>query len=547
MLGLPKVPASKADKIKALFVKKILPSKGLAASFINMELDFPEEGGISSGNAILEFKTAEAARNAQNKLNGFDKIPKIVLSAVTFDTFNDVVAEKETLEEVNILQRNEVLNHLEDKYKRDQLAVLVNESGIPGRDSMEFYWHNDVEGNVQQIHKTGFMTSTNIQFSQSGGYIASTNNKGIDIYAGQEFQLIRSIEHFGVKGVKFSPNDTYVATYNGISSPVNGTQNIIIWNLLTGTKLRHFKCPKADIWENFAWSFDETYCACIIEQATGDRFLCVYESDTMTMYADQNTENKVRRPIQVLNPQMFRWANTKNELLFVCWNKNLGAEGSQAGIVQIPDGKILNWIALNYDIKRCEVKWEVRDRFLLCYFDSSFRKNEHMVQIATPNYRRQQVNVQVVNFEEEVHPYIWNISIDKLGKNYVVFWSKNEKDQNYSCSYYKVTYKKKTIQNKLSHDMPQCGFRDIEWSRIENLFYFKMRGMIQVGHFEDVNSKKPNKFTGILNEIPVSPFAHSGYESSGRYIGIYEPNILKFSVYNAFGLLRFVKTFKGGA
>lgn len=456
------------------------------------------------------------------------------------------MSEKDVLKEVNILQRKDVLNHLEDEFKRDQIAVLVNQSGIPGRDTLEFYWHNDVEGNAEPAFTSNFMTSKDIEFSPSGGYVASFNNKGIDLYAGENFDLIRSIEHFGVKGMKFSPNDTYIATYNGTTSPVNGSQNIIVWNLLTGTKLRHFKCQKEDIWENFNWSFDESYCACIVQQASGDRFLCVYESSTMTMFADESSESKVRRPIQVLNPQMFTWANTKNELCFVCWNKNLGPEGSQAGIVQVPDGKIMNWIVLNFDIMRCTVRWENRDKFLLCYFDSSYRKNEHMVQIATPDYRRQQVNVQVVNFEEEVHPYIWDVSIDVMGRNYVVFYSKNEKDLNYSCAYYKVTYKKKTIENKLSHDMPQCGFREIGWSRIENLFFFKQRGMIQVGHFEDVNSKKPNKFTGILNEIPVSPIGTVTYESSGRYIGIYEPNILKFSVYNAFGLLRFVETFKGG-
>lgn len=65
MLGLPKVPKDKAAKIKALFVKKILPSMGLAASFVNIELEFPEEeGAMSTGNAVLEFNSSEAARNA---------------------------------------------------------------------------------------------------------------------------------------------------------------------------------------------------------------------------------------------------------------------------------------------------------------------------------------------------------------------------------------------------------------------------------------------------------------------------------------------------
>lgn len=84
-MGLPQVTEDKKDKIIALFVQKILPSKGLDSTFVNMELEFPEEAEMSTGNAIVEFTSPEAARNAQNKLDGFDKIPKVVLTAVTFD------------------------------------------------------------------------------------------------------------------------------------------------------------------------------------------------------------------------------------------------------------------------------------------------------------------------------------------------------------------------------------------------------------------------------------------------------------------------------
>lgn len=73
-----------------------------------------------------------------------------------------------------------------------------------------------------------------------------------------------------------------------------------------------------------------------------------------------------------------------------------------------------------------------------------------------------------------------------------------------------------------------------------------MRGQIQVGHFDDINAATPSKFTGILNSIDVSPNAEISYDSSGRYIGVFEPNMLKYSVYNAFGLLRFIKQIKGG-
>jgi hypothetical protein len=138
----------------------------------------------------------------------------------------------------------------------------------------------------------------------------------------------------------------------------------------------------------------------------------------------------------------------------------------------------MDWVTINFDIRRSSLRWESRDKFILCYMDAHVKKNDHIVHIGTPDYRTMQVNVQVVSLDSTVHPYIYDISLDKLGRNYAVFWSKSENDQNYSCSYYKVNSKNKTIENKLSHTLLQCGFKDIEWSRIENLFYFKMRSQI---------------------------------------------------------------------
>lgn len=190
---------------------------------------------------------------------------------------------------------------------------------------------------------------------------------------------------------------------------------------------------------------------------------------------------------------------------------------------------------------RVQIKWEKTDKFLITHIDGSVKKDLHLVHVAYPDYKRLSMNVQVITFEPQEMPNIVDVSIDSVGRNYAVFWSKSKKDMNYSCSYYKVVFKNKIIVNKLSHTLLQCGFREIEWSRIENLFFFKTRGQIQVGHFDDVNAATPSKFTGVLNTIDISPNSEISYDSSGRYIGVYEPNILKYCVYNAFGLLRFVK------
>lgn len=132
----------------------------------------------------------------------------------------------------------------------------------------------------------------------------------------------------------------------------------------------------------------------------------------------------------------------------------VGPEASSAGVAQIPNGKLLDWVAISFDVARVKITWERTDKFITAYLDGSVKKDLHVVHVAYPDYRRLSMNVQVITFEPEELPSIVDISIDHHGRNYAVFWSKSKKDLNYSCNYYKVTFKNKVIVNKLSHSLP---------------------------------------------------------------------------------------------
>ena len=468
---------------------------------------------------------------------------KHTFTAITFDGFNDIMQESEKLQEIELYQKEELLEYIDDEHNRDQVVVLVNDIGDGEKSAIETYWHNDVEGNVESIERLDNVKAKDFIQSPSTCYLATLHSKGFSILAGKDLSVVRNFTHYGVKEVKFSKGDRYIASYNGVTNAVNGSQNIIVWDLLSGQKLRYFPCHSSVIFDLFDWSHDEKYAASIVRN-NETNFLCVYEAETMSMVIDKS---KKRRPVQVEDPQTFKWANHKNEIVFVAYNSQIGQEKTSAGIVKVPSGDILSWIGLNFLVNECRLQWEQRDRYILVYFDATLRRREQIIQLATPDYRRMQVDVKVLTLSD-IEKFVVNVSVDNKGKSFAVFWTKNEKVQNYSCTYYRIKYnqKKKNIEVKESMFLENCGYRDIEWSNIDNLFFFKQRDSIAIGNFEDCFAKKKDKFVGILKEVNISSINWTKYDSSGRFIGIYESNINKFSVFNSFGLLRFVKTFKTG-
>lgn len=126
--------------------------------------------------------------------------------------------------------------------------------------------------------------------------MAGTDRKGFTIYGGSDYAKIAQFAHPGCIGVKFSPNETYAVSYNGVSDDAanNGHENMIVWNVITGMKLRQFKCTDPVTYSQFGWSFDETFAAAIITNKNDDTFLCIYDSATMNIVPDKE---KKKRPV----------------------------------------------------------------------------------------------------------------------------------------------------------------------------------------------------------------------------------------------------------
>lgn len=469
----------------------------------------------------------------------------------------------------------EQFSHLQDSLLRNQIASLVKKGASETNSNLEFFWHNDVEGYFDEIKTLREVKASDIQFSQSGAYLAALHSQGFVIYGGADFRKVRTITHRGCKAIKFSRNDTYAVTFNGPSTMETGNENLIVWDLLKGTKIRSFRCSTNISFEQFSWSFDEKYAATIIENSdVGANFMCVFDATTMTFA--KNEEEK-RQPIQVQSPQQFKWANFKNQLIFICYSFKPDENVSQAGVFDADNKKLFSWIDISYKIHKVQIAWEQRDSFITMVLDATLKYPETVLQIGNVNQKTQQIDVVVKtltpeNVQHEVH----NVSIDKLGRNVAFFISKKvptDKGQMKKvafCEYHKIRFNKKTssFEIKKTMEVEATEYRDIEWSSIEDVFVFKCTGNIAFGKFKGFQPKKSKssalggkgknkkgkkkgdtktkeeKNTGILSEMAVSNTMTVNFDSTGRYAMVYEPPIQKLQIFNAFGFRSIVKRMK---
>ena len=115
LVGLPQVPQDKLDKIQKL-LKGILKKKKLYKLLVNLDIEFPEEAEVSTGNVTLEFNSAESALNAERSLNGHDVTGKgtMILTACTFDRMHNLMKMDDKLAESDLKQRDDLYKNLED-------------------------------------------------------------------------------------------------------------------------------------------------------------------------------------------------------------------------------------------------------------------------------------------------------------------------------------------------------------------------------------------------------------------------------------------------
>lgn len=88
--------------------------------------------------------------------------------------------------------------------------------------------------------------------------------------------FLNFFSHPEVKQVEFSPDETYVLSFNGTAIEASNTENYIVWRVATIEKLRTFKAAQNETWGTYKWNFNGTMIA-----SCGNDQVNVYELPSM--------------------------------------------------------------------------------------------------------------------------------------------------------------------------------------------------------------------------------------------------------------------------
>ena len=84
-------------------------------------------------------------------------------------------------------------------------------------------------------------------FSPMGTYLVTYHTQGIKLWGGNDFASLGRFMHANVETMEFSPCESYIVTYSADPAANNNApvENIIVWNVATGAKLRSFTYKNA--------------------------------------------------------------------------------------------------------------------------------------------------------------------------------------------------------------------------------------------------------------------------------------------------------------
>lgn len=414
---------------------------------------------------------------------------------------------------------------------------------------VKFFWNNDVEGYLSDAAiiddskaPDGDFQSDKIEISATGKYAVSFSTSGVTLYGGPDMTALASYRHPKVTEVKFSPNDTYMATFSGLSSEKGKTESMIVWNVRTGIKLKVFNCPKKNIYDLFSWSFDEKYCATIVE-GFSKPVLYTYNSADMSLTEYDTVEDgktkKKRGPLDLEYPRSFKWANTRNVICFVCYSDDNAHSKPKAGCIDVASRIEFRWMDITVKITAEQIKWEEADRFVSIYLVTSLKKDiEHLLQVGVPPKNNSMMaakplmQVKSMSFKDKEKTVLEGFGFDQGGRNfYITFKNKQKKN---IFEYFSIMYDKTIVITK-EDTIENFEYTEVIFSNIDNLCLFHAKGDLAFVQLKNASERFKLKQTGIIKSMPVSNRLTIAYDNSGRNVMIFDRSAMKLNIYSAYG------------
>lgn len=427
VIGIPKVPESKIKLIKMVFSKKILPKLELNESFLSMKLE-TDDKGTGTGLAILEFKNPEKAEQAANNLDRFILDKNHTFTSLTFSDFQNIFEIERNLVEPNFLEMKKIINWNDKKFIESKFVAYDSST-------ISYYSLENLKFNLKEKNKLFSKKEKilDIQFTSSGNYMIIMKSHSFEIYGGEKLEFITRFVHKNLKSIKFSNNEKYIISFNGTINEVKNSENVIVWDLYTGKKLRIFKLTDNIYQRSFDFSFDSNYCSGI--QVSGNnKHLFVYELPSMKVVKDLKSDKRSQIPVS--NPINCCWGNNENYLAVVNEYDN-DVNYFNLSVFNIPSREniVKNF---RFEILDCDIKWSNDDCFLsLAFLCKGNKKRENIVNCCYVDFKGK--NIFVSNLDSIEKGDSPEVEFSPNGKHFVL--SNPKKKNKFDMEFYTLNLK----------------------------------------------------------------------------------------------------------
>lgn len=337
--NIPKAGTDKRDKLKRILQNLL----GNYSKIVNEY--YPEdESETLRGYLFVEYDTEASAQEAVAHLNGY-RLDKSHTFKVNF--FSDFKRYKEMkfsadAETPAPYKNPGNLNYWLCKPEcHDQFCTLTNDifttvsTNTPLQPTV-----------VKEREK---WTETRFQWSPKGTYLATFHDRGIALWAGEEFNQFMRFSHHGVQLIDFSPCENYLVTCNPNRAGIDD-QALVIWCVRSGQQMRSFTCERTMnlSWPHFKWNKNDKYFARLAIDS-----LLVYDTANFTLLE--------KKSIKIPYITDFEWSPTQNVISY--WVAEHNNVPARVVLMEIPTKREIRSKNL-VNVVEAKMFWQSAGEFL---------------------------------------------------------------------------------------------------------------------------------------------------------------------------------------
>lgn len=460
VLNLPKVPQAKVEKLTKV-VKKIVSRLGNIAAteggFGGFLMPFNDEKASTEGFAIIEYETAEEAKNAISVLDGykFDKNHSLIVTPYTRAQKLGDVQETEFKEPEHppFVEKPNAMAWLEDPSQRDEFVIRQGKETVvswfdgKGEPVVDYDGAREKDAGVNWCEYY-------CHWSPKGSYLATlVPARGVILWSGSTYEKVGRFVAPDVKTVLFSPQENYMLTNN---MRWDDDQAIKVYNIQTGKLLRAFSLYPDNIPRSedrppppFQWSHDDAYLA-----RMGKDLISIYSTPSMRLLD--------KKSLLAEGIHEFQWSPKAN--IIALWGPEQKNSPAHVDIIEIPSRKKLRQKNL-FNVTNCSMVWQNDGDYLAVKVTRHTKSKKTLYNnIELFRINETGIPVEMLDMKDAVMSLTW----EPRGSRFAMIHAENPSSTKVDVSFYDMM-KKNDAPAKKGKKASQAKTVISELNKIETL------------------------------------------------------------------------------